>query len=1542
MVVSCEGIRMVHPAVVDGSDPKAVRDTRVLIDCLQELVKGAERPVRNCAKYPEVVWLGDLPEGMLHPDAATGRRLLVAKHRPVTQPPALPAVLRGRVSATAAAVPALQTPGLVEVPPAEDGQDQDGGPAAITDGSQQGFSEAVTAYGAWAQRWQRWSRRELAEQPYRRQYQQLYRMAKKVQQDSDGFEVVLAVGLVQIGAGRPSARVRRHLLTVPVTVAVDQHSVEITVDLAVGMSCRLEDSDFLSESDGYTSEFIAKVRAEVDDDAFHPLSDRGTQALATWAQRAFGLDRAVPFDPGADHPDLTQKAGEYSVHRAPALILREHGRRSVLGFYESIARSLKQPGARSPLGLAQLLYDLERPQRIAWGSGGRPVPPALGGDPLFPMVTNAAQHDVLDKLQRETSVVVQGPPGTGKTHTISNLVAALLAEGKRVLVTSAKSKALEVLRGQLPPRMRSLCVLQHGPWQGGSSDLQHSLGALAHLSSTTDRTRLRARIETNEQLRLDLMAHQASLRDRLRAVRETEWYEHAEERVAPGYQGRLDGIVEAVERGADACAWLPTLSAGAQAWPPLDADEARHLVRLGALHGRQIFHSPAQSCPDPAGVPAPQDVARALARLDDTESSLTHQALPLAEHLAAAGADRLETIEALAATAQQSLQRVGLSADPGTWQEDQWTTRALGDGISRQWQPSWDSIRNASHRARQTQDDVAASSFPDVDIPELSDSQEKEYLAAGRELEQHVLHSGMPGRRWPKPAVVKNASFLLQKCHVEGRKPTQPQQIVALVRHLEMRAHARTLRERWQGVGAPPMETADAQRTVAELLDRAYVLEAVDACVQAIHQVHQTLLALGADMPVTTPDQWRTVREAVGQARGLLQLQAAADDLQQILASLPQPAPGSAPEVQQLVETAAARDADGYRDAVAALERAYRREADRREAGKLFQRLSQAHHALAVAFSADPADPVWEARFEALPQAWAWRLAGAFLKTQMQPGREEELAGVLARTEARLKDVVEELACDRAAEHCLDRMTNRHKRALAAYAQAMANAGQASTSYGKRHLSHARSAMKEAQSAVPAWIMPLRQVAETIAPEPDSFDVVIVDEASQVGLDGLFLLWLAPRIIVVGDDRQCAPQYNASKHDRITQIFDERMAELIPWQREGFDPKSNLYELLTARFPDVVRLTEHFRCMPEIIKWSSDQFYKDNRLVLLRQHGADRLPPLKTVHVPEGHCQGRDERLINRPEAEAVVEQLRLLTQDPAYEKRSLGVIVLRYGLQERLVQDLVYERIDPAARERHNIMVGGPEQFQGDQRDVILLSMVVDGDHARAVTKRSDQRRFNVAASRARDQMWLFHTVTADQLSSKDLRHSLLTYMRNPPPPYPPSPALDSVSSTEQHQPFESLFEQRVFRQIKQRGYHVVPQWEISSKRIDLVVIGDHARLAVECDGSPHHSTTQQIHDDAERERELRRAGWTFWRLRSSAFALDPEEALTPLWDTLTAMGIHPLTPVAAGSDGDETAPAWTPVGLSDDELEDDQDDDPYDPDGMDDDAVGGGSEDA
>ena len=252
--------------------------------------------------------------------------------------------------------------------------------------------------------------------------------------------------------------------------------------------------------------------------------------------------------------------------------------------------------------------------------------------------------------------------------------------------------------------------------------------------------------------------------------------------------------------------------------------------------------------------------------------------------------------------------------------------------------------------------------------------------------------------------------------------------------------------------------------------------------------------------------------------------------------------------------------------------------------------------------------------------------------------------------------------------------------------------------------------------------------------------------------------------------------------------------------------------------------------------------------------------------------------------------------------------------MQVRHIQNLVDGEIEAPVRERHRIRVGTAEQFQGDERDVVLLSMVIDGDHTRMIGGRDAARRLNVAASRARDQMWLFTSVTADRLRSEDLRHSLLTYMQSPPVLQGTSPRLEDVSEDERCAPFDSLFEQRVFRRIRARGYHVVPQWRVGNKRIDLVVVGRSGRLAVECDGSPYHSTPEQLRQDFERERELRRAGWQFFRIRSSDFELSPETALEGLWKRLDDLGIQPNATPKETERSDEE---WSPAPLDDEASE-------------------------
>lgn len=332
---------------------------------------------------------------------------------------------------------------------------------------------------------------------------------------------------------------------------------------------------------------------------------------------------------------------------------------------------------------------------------------------------------------------------------------------------------------------------------------------------------------------------------------------------------------------------------------------------------------------------------------------------------------------------------------------------------------------------------------------------------------------------------------------------------------------------------------------------------------------------------------------------------------------------------------------------------------------------------------------------------------------------------------------------------------------------------------------------------------------------------------------------MAPRVIVVGDEKQCTPGQTrlGRSQDEVFDSLREHLDELDQEIRYTFTPKSHLYGLLSARSGKaaVVRLREHFRCMPEIINWSSLQFYGEDAagLVALRERKADNLEPLRVVRVTGAYVDGRNTRIRNEVEAKRIVAQLTECLTDPQYRGKTFGVVVLQGTGQVKLLEHEINAAISPEERWARDIRVGSPPNFQGDERDVIFLSTVV-ANAPRTLAATSFRQAYNVAASRAKDQMWLFTSVPVGGFKPDDLRASLVDYMLQPPSVYGESPALEAVSATERVDPFESLFEQRVFREIKARGYHVVPQYPVGRRRLDLVIVGDGGRIAVECDG--HH----------------------------------------------------------------------------------------------------------
>ena len=431
----------------------------------------------------------------------------------------------------------------------------------------------------------------------------------------------------------------------------------------------------------------------------------------------------------------------------------------------------------------------------------------------------------------------------------------------------------------------------------------------------------------------------------------------------------------------------------------------------------------------------------------------------------------------------------------------------------------------------------------------------------------------------------------------------------------------------------------------------------------------------------------------------------------------------------------------------------------------------------------------------------------------------------------------------------------------------------------------ARQYMDQCRDAIPVWIMPRYLVAEMIDPAPGRYDLVIVDEASQLGIESLFLFYISKKMVVVGDDQQISP-YGVGIADNSISGLQHHYLDSIPY-RHALSAQSSLYANAKIRFDQNIVLREHFRCMPEIIQFSNDLCYASNGTPLdpLRAYPANRLGPLVVRHVPDGYRTGSSQNALNEPEADAVLAQIVACVADPRYSGRTMGVISLQGDAQAKLIEHKLLERLEPEVIEERRLICGDAYAFQGDERHVIFLSMVAAPGETRigALSDDSARQRFNVAASRAQDQLWLFHSATLDVLSPMCMRYRLLSYMLNP------GRKATEVGSAR----FDSQFERDIYQLISDHQFYVRTQVCVGDPtnhryRIDLVVEGMQGRLAVECDGDEWHGP-ERYEQDMARQRDLERAGWQFVRVRGGDFYRDRRKAMKPLWSELDQLGIKP-----------------------------------------------------
>ena len=568
---------------------------------------------------------------------------------------------------------------------------------------------------------------------------------------------------------------------------------------------------------------------------------------------------------------------------------------------------------------------------------------------------------------------------------------------------------------------------------------------------------------------------------------------------------------------------------------------------------------------------------------------------------------------------------------------------------------------------------------------------------------------------------------------------------------------------------------------------------------------------------------------------------------------------------------------------------------------ELLERLTARAPILASEIKTTVADSVWDERAQNFERAWNWSRTHAWVIHLVEPSSEEKLRLELDNAKRSIASTMEQLAAEKAWTHCFHRMTENERQHLVAWSKAVRSIGKGTGKYAPMHRRNARKHLNESRSAIPAWVMPLHRVAETIEPGTELFDIAIIDEASQSGPEALLLAYLAKKLVVVGDDKQIHPTYAGVDFHDVNHLRERHIAELP--HADSYGVNNSFFDLAEIRYQGRIRLREHFRCMPEIIQFSNNLSYGSEPLIPLRQYGAGRLEPtVATRHVPDGYQKGTGAGSINPPEAEEIVQKIVQICGKPEYAEKTIGVISLVGNAQAREIETQLVRELGPEEMEKRQLVCGDAYAFQGDERDVMFLSMVSaphENRRIRAMTDAAAQRRFNVAASRARDQLNLFHTATLADLKPVCMRHQLLRYCSDPQVAITDSAGLD-ISDLERfalkvhrelgNQPdqFESWFELDVFLLIARRGYRVIPQFKVGGFRIDLVVLGMDGSLAVECDGDAWHGP-DRYEEDAARQRDLERCGWMFWRVRESVFRLNPDEALRDLWKTLKRHKIFP-----------------------------------------------------
>ncbi len=1082
-----------------------------------------------------------------------------------------------------------------------------------------------------------------------------------------------------------------------------------------------------------------------------------------------------------------------------------------------------------------LLYDGFPHEPPLFGPNDR-LDAVLPPDKLFHVVdADASQAKVIEEVRAGRNLVVQGPPGTGKSQTITNIIAAAAKEGKTVLFVAEKMAALSVVHDRLVKvGLRDLILELH-------SRTANKRSVLAELGRTLVAGQAVPAIPpAPEALR--------GARDRLNALAEAIHTPIGESGETPfsvlGRQARYLGMK----------APMPTLGAGVVAAMGRDDEAAAvsSITKYASLVGQA---GPEERHPF-SGVGTIDLQPVAVTRIGQELASAAEAASTLRglldRVLANAGLDVARSIS----TAQpvvDLLDRVGGldPADVGLAHRvfavaDR---QRLRDGVTTglAWRDAHDA---ASLDFVETAFSGEITGLRGPIVAGASSFFARwggAYRSPSRTL-AGMLRAPMPRAAADRLALI-DAALAVQALH---RDWNQDQHWLAGV-----------LAEEWRG------EKTDFART-ERVLDWCSKAETGSLVVAP-----ERLLSLGGQGTTRSSDA-ALIRAQSPQVEPQIAGMVSALSLDEGTGETP------------LVEADLGTVADRFGRMAASIDRyaewsalrTARRDLEAGGLGELADRIASG--------GMDGSAATIELKFARAEQLWTAALAtNPALKELATLDRHALVAEFAFLERSRLKENVTAILADHLAQ-------------LPQGAQGEMKVLRAEIGKKQQHMA-LRKLFLTAPEAIrrikPVLLMSPISVAQFLTPGVVGFDLLVIDEASQVRPeDALGAIARARQIVVVGDKKQLPP---SSFFDRLladgdgdSQALDDEdddeeaaalTADLLG-NAAGLAASESILTLCEARGLPGRMLQWHYRSRdPSLMRVSNAEFYEDG--LVLPPSPLEKDPAYGLVFTQVDGAYDRGGRRDNRREGEALVA--RVADHARRTPELSLGIVTFSHA-QKNTINELLElarrddEAVDAFLREgrAEDLFVKNIENVQGDERDVILISVgygptqpggVMKGASFGPVNGEGGERRLNVLFTRARLRCEVFASFDPGQLdvsrASQPGPRILKRFLE-----YAKSGAVEQPTAT--GEAADSPFEEDVADVVRSLGYLADPQVGSAGFRIDMGVRhpdrpGSYL-LAIECDGATYHSALWARERDRLRQDVLEHLGWRFHRIWSTDWFYD------------------------------------------------------------------------